>query len=322
MDSSHTKQPQKRWLERFQSRCPGPLRSKSPPPLHCSSPPAWGARFLLRSDPHILYLSSWPFLERGSIQIRPCRESASKPRDWQRPCALTRREDDNGSALPHPIKKIDDILVGHTDATGLYGLADIFRLVGAVDAVQGVLVALVKIERPGPQRISRTSVNTCGVRAEPRLNFRRRDPIRPLSHLADCSDAGEGQRFLPDRHAVPERLSFRQDEIKIARIGIHQDRARSLPAWIVDDVPAEALGDVCLGIRRMGQQLPISGRQTCIRRRRERSLHASTEHQREKPYKQQRWPRPWHCLYSKRLDSQLLLLEYCTNQGVITADQY
>ncbi len=30
-------------------------------------------------------------------------------------------------------------------------MADIFRLVGAVDAVQGVLVALVKVERPRAQ---------------------------------------------------------------------------------------------------------------------------------------------------------------------------
>jgi hypothetical protein len=35
--------------------------------------------------------------------------------------------------------------------------------------------------------------------------------------------------------------------------------------------------------RRMGQQLPVSGRQARIRGRRERRLHATAEHEPEKP---------------------------------------
>jgi len=75
------------------------------------------------------------------------------------PSSLPRREDDDGRALLHAIKEIDDILVGHADAAGRYGLANIFRLVGAVYAIQGVLVALVKVERPRAQGISRPSRN-------------------------------------------------------------------------------------------------------------------------------------------------------------------
>src|SRR6266446_2880771 len=47
-----------------------------------------------------------------------------------------RREDDDDRALLHPVDEIDDILVGHADTAGRDGLADIFGLVGAVDAVQ------------------------------------------------------------------------------------------------------------------------------------------------------------------------------------------
>src|SRR5580704_15756976 len=133
--------------------------------------------------------------------------------NWRTPLATARRggpapstlawcEDDDGRALLHPIKEIDDILVGHADAAGRYGLADIFRLIGAVDAVQGVLVALVEVERPRSQRISRTSGNACWVGAEPRLNLRRRNPIRPLSHAANGGHAGESHRFLAHRYAV------------------------------------------------------------------------------------------------------------------------
>src|ERR1700731_5486245 len=99
-------------------------------------------------------------------------------------------------------------------------MADIFRLVGAMDAVQGVLVALIEVERPRAQRISRTSWNACRVWAEPGLNLRRRDPIRPLSHAADRGDTGPGQRFLPHRHAVADRLASRQDVIEIKLVAI------------------------------------------------------------------------------------------------------
>jgi hypothetical protein len=45
-------------------------------------------------------------------------QSASKTGDGPHPSTLTRRKDDDGSALPHSIKEIDDILVGHPDAAG------------------------------------------------------------------------------------------------------------------------------------------------------------------------------------------------------------
>src|SRR5262249_2224824 len=66
---------------------------------------------------------------------------------------------DDGSALLHPAKEVDDVFIGHADAAGRYGLADIFRLVGAVDAIQRVLVAFVEVERACAQRIGRPSGN-------------------------------------------------------------------------------------------------------------------------------------------------------------------
>src|SRR5260221_3404151 len=51
------------------------------------------------------------------------------------PRTATRREDDDGRALLDPIKEIDDILVGHADASGGYGLCAIVRPGGSVGAV-------------------------------------------------------------------------------------------------------------------------------------------------------------------------------------------
>ena len=102
------------------------------------------------------------------------------------PCSLrapARREDDDDRARLHPVHEIDDVLVEHADAARRDGLADIFRLVGAVDAVQRVLVALVEVERPRAQRIGRTSGNALRVGAEPRLDIRRRNPVGPFGDV-------------------------------------------------------------------------------------------------------------------------------------------
>jgi hypothetical protein len=139
-------------------------------------------------------------------------------------------------------------------------------------------------------RIGRTSGNPRRVRAEPRLNLRRRDTVGPFSHAANRSDAGERQRFLPHRHAVADRLALGQDVIEITRVGIDQDRARRLFARIVDDMPAIGLWNGCLRIRRMGQQLPVPWDKTSIRRPGERRLHAAAEREPEQPHEQQREP--------------------------------
>jgi hypothetical protein len=44
--------------------------------------------------------------------------SAAGTCDGPHPCTPTRREDDDDRAWLHPIKEIDDILVGHADAAG------------------------------------------------------------------------------------------------------------------------------------------------------------------------------------------------------------
>src|SRR5579863_7003378 len=121
--------------------------------------------------------------------------STASAREGSNPTTLTRREHDDRRTLFHPIVEIDDILVGHAYATGRNGLADIFRLVGAVYAVQGILVALVKVQRSRAERIFRAALYAMRVGTEPRLNFRRRDPIRPFRHSADSRDAGPGHRF-------------------------------------------------------------------------------------------------------------------------------
>src|SRR5687768_12311303 len=46
------------------------------------------------------------------------------------------------------VVEVDHVDVAHADAAGRDGEADLRGLVGAVDAVEGVLVALEQVERP------------------------------------------------------------------------------------------------------------------------------------------------------------------------------
>src|SRR5580704_11634804 len=192
---------------------------------------------------------------------------ATARRGGPAPSTLTRREDDDGRALLHPTKEIDDILVGHADAARRYGLANIFRLVGAVDAIQGVLVALVKVERPRAQRIGRPSRNAWRIRAQTRLNVPRRDPVGPFRSPANRSDAGKRHRFLTYGYAIADRLAIRQHVIKITRVGIDQDRSRPFLVRIIDNMPAISLGNICLCVRRLRQQLLVLWGKARIRRR-------------------------------------------------------
>ena len=69
------------------------------------------------------------------------------------PCA--RRQHHHRRAELDPVVEVDHVLVGHADAARGDRRADVFRLVGAVDAVQRVLVAGEEIEAARAQRIVR-----------------------------------------------------------------------------------------------------------------------------------------------------------------------
>src|SRR5262249_62071606 len=91
-----------------------------------------------------------------------------------------RGEYDNRRSHLHPLVEVDHVLVGHADAAGRYGLTDILRLVGAMDAVERVLAPLVQVDRPRAPGICPTAVHDCPVRAKPHLAFPRPEPTTPL----------------------------------------------------------------------------------------------------------------------------------------------
>ena len=74
-----------------------------------------------------------------SVGFGRIRQTERDLRVERRIALLRRKHHDNGAFLDAAIE-IDDILIGQADAAGRNRRADIFRLVGAVDAIQRVLV--------------------------------------------------------------------------------------------------------------------------------------------------------------------------------------
>ena len=107
------------------------------------------------------------------------------------------------------------------------------------------------------------------------------EPLHPghdARQQQHAGDAGPGQRFLPHRHAIADRLAARQHVIEIARIGIDHDRSGHFLAVIFDDVALVGLRNGRLFVGRRSQKLLVARRQIGFRRRLQRRL-TSAKHQ-------------------------------------------
>src|SRR5207237_7385855 len=103
----------------------------------------------------------------------------------ERPIALFRRQYDYDSADLHATVEIDRVFIGHADAAGRDRLSDIFRLIGAVDAIERVLVAGIKIHAARAHGIVRAAGNISWQWAKPSLLARRPHPSGPLPQPAN-----------------------------------------------------------------------------------------------------------------------------------------
>ena len=200
----------------------------------------------------------------------------------ERRIALLRSQHHDRCADLHPREQVDDVLVGEADAAGRNRLADIFGLIRAVHAEQRVLVALVEVKGARPHRVMRAGRNVIRNVAEPLLDVGGGDPAGPLFHAADLGDARPRQRFFADRHAIADRLAFRQHVIEVARIGIDDESAGPFLAVVADDMAPVRLRDRRLGIGRIGKHLLVARLEARLRRRLQGRLNTSREHQTRK----------------------------------------
>src|SRR5262245_62411058 len=114
--------------------------------------------------------------------------------------------------------EIDDLLVEHADAARGHRLADGLRRIGSMNAIERVLVALIEIERPRPERILWPAGHHVGqppaILAQlPNDHLLRRMPLRPGPHEADLRDARPFEALAPDPDAIADGLAVRHDVV-------------------------------------------------------------------------------------------------------------
>ena len=114
------------------------------------------------------------------------------------------------------------------------------RFVGTVNPEERVLPTLVEIKRTRAQRIGRASFHsTCpfpvsiGLAAD---HVRRRCPVRPGRFTPDPGFSGELQPFLPDSHAISQRLAILHYEIQKAIARIDDDGTWRFIPVVVDEL--------------------------------------------------------------------------------------
>src|SRR5258707_5988833 len=115
-------------------------------------------------------------------------------------------------------------------------MSDPSWLVRAVDAIQRVLAAGVKVEGAGTHWIVRTAFNIVRKRAEPPLLALGRRPSRPFFLAADRGHTGPGLSILAHDRAVANRLAFGQHVVNVTCIGIDQDSAWRFLAVVLHDL--------------------------------------------------------------------------------------
>src|SRR5207245_9198721 len=119
------------------------------------------------------------------------------------------------------------------DAARRDAVADGPGLVGAVDAEQGILVALPQIERAGAERIAQAARHTDAAaqlaHVPHQLGLARqhlpgRIPVRPFLLVVNVRGAGPAETLASDADAVAHRPAPTLDEIEIMTGRIDHDR--------------------------------------------------------------------------------------------------
>src|SRR5438128_1126054 len=115
-------------------------------------------------------------------------------------------------------------------------MSDVFGLVGAVDAIQRVLAASVKVEAARSHWIARAARDVARKRAKPPLLIRGRRPSRPFLLTANGGHARPSLSSLSYGCAVANCLASRQHVVNEGSIGLDQDGAWCFPPVVLNDL--------------------------------------------------------------------------------------
>ena len=116
-------------------------------------------------------------------------------------------------------------------------MSNVFGLVGAMDAIERILAARVKIQGARAHWIvSRRLRHVVRKRAKPPLLIGSRRPSRPFCLAGDRGHAGPGLTSLAHGRAIADRLASWQHVVDEGSSGIDQDRARRFLPVVLNDL--------------------------------------------------------------------------------------
>src|SRR5207247_10272796 len=118
------------------------------------------------------------------------------------------------------VEALDHALVWSAGRARGGRVANVLRLIGAVDAIERIPAAFVKIHRPGAHRVVRSGADEIGNVGHAVLDLGGGRPRRPFLHPSDLGDAGPGEGFLADGDAVADRLALRQHVVEVPVVAI------------------------------------------------------------------------------------------------------
>jgi hypothetical protein len=157
-------------------------------------------------------------------------------------------EHDDFRADRRAVVEIDDVLIRQADAARRDVGANGPGFIGAVDAVERVLVAAPEVHGPCAKRIIGTALHADAalqlhhVLAQlglARQHFRGRIPIGPFLLAMHCRTPGPNKALRADAHAIANGLSGVVDEVKKMTTWIDDDCSRPLVCRVGDDLAGE-----------------------------------------------------------------------------------
>src|SRR6266404_3935753 len=158
-----------------------------------------------------------------------------------------RCQHDHLGADPHTIVEIDHVVIDHSNTAGGNVAPDLPGLVCAMNAVQGVLVALPQVKRAGTEwtvgpsghaLAARQFLQTCcelGVSFE---NFFGGIPVRPFLLAVDHGHTGPAKSFAADGNSITPSLSTALHVVEVMVQWIHNDGAARLSRGVLNVCPA------------------------------------------------------------------------------------
>src|SRR5271166_5926222 len=135
-----------------------------------------------------------------------------------------RLPDDDLRSDRHASIEIGDVIVDEAEAAGRDGVADRLRLVGAMDAIDG----LAEIERARAHRVARATGHEARQVGLALDHLRRRPPVGPFLLAGDLLQARPLEAVAADADAVAKSPIVRLNEVEEALARVDDDRARRL----------------------------------------------------------------------------------------------